>query len=226
MVVQFPSAPARVDASAIGSNGQGSLLFIGDSLTVGSVAFGKLKERIVATGIWTKVVIDAKVGRKASESVEILKSRAGTRTTAVVIALGVNDMISRTEPWYPAWVINKVMKQTSGRPVLWINPKFSPTGRRDWVFRANRFARALRAAQTTWPTLTIADWNKTFVPRGAVRFIADGVHLTVSGYKSRATFCVHAIADFGTTIVDSSTTTTTLPEPTTTLPPDTTLPQG
>lgn len=215
-------ASEHADAAStmtIGANGQGTLLFVGDSLTVGSVAFGSLTERIKDTGIWSKVIVDAKVGRKASQGVEVLKKRIGRRTTAVVVALGANDMISRREPWYPAWVIKKVMRQSIGRPVLWINPKFSPTGRRDWVFRATRFNRALRAAQRDWPNLSIADWNTAFVPTGRSRFIADGVHLTVSGYKTRATFCVEAVEVFGQTLVDSTTTTTTLPlEPTLTLP--------
>lgn len=205
---------SRADAASLGSNGQGTLLFVGDSLTVGSVAFGKMKERIEATDIWSKVVVDAKVGRKASQGADVVKTRLGPRTTAVVIALGVNDMISRPEPWYPRWVINRVMRQTGGRPVLWITPKFSPTGRRDWVSRAARFGRALRTAQETWPTLSIADWNSFFVPVGRVRFISDGVHLTVSGYKNRATFCVHQVADFGRSIVNATTTTTTVPDTT------------
>lgn len=221
--VLWSPRPGSVDAASIGPNGQGTLLFVGDSLTVGSVAFGKLTKRIEATGIWTSVVMDAKVGRKASQGADVLKARVGRRTTAIVIALGINDMISRTERWYPAWVIAKVMKQSGGRPVLWVNPKFSPTGRRDWISRAARFNRALRSAQDKWPNLEIGDWSAAFVPSGRSRFIEDGVHLTVSGYKTRATFCARAVANFGRQLVDSTTTTTTVAsEPSTTVPESTT----
>ena len=212
----------------IGANGQGTLLFIGDSLTVGSDAFGSLARKARDSLIWTKVTMDARVGRTASTGATSLRTRRTSHTTAIVIALGTNDMISKSESWYPSWVIDKVMVESRGLPVLWFTLEFSATGRSDWRLRASRFNKALRTAQTKWPNLMIADWNSHFVPNRVSRFIADGVHLTVNGYRTRATFSVKQLLQFGDTIVNASTTTTstttstTTTTTTTTLPPDTT----
>lgn len=215
--------PLQSDASpqAVGANGQGTLLVIGDSLTVGSDAFGSLATRLRTTSIWPRVTMDAREGRTAATGAITLRNRLTRHTTAIVIALGTNDMISKPEPWYPSWVIDKVMSQTRGTPVLWLTLEFSDTSRLDWRQRASRFNRALRIAQSKWPTLMIADWNSHFKPNRVSRFIADGVHLTVNGYRTRATFSLKQISLFGSLIVDSSTTTTTTPT-TTTVEPTTT----
>ena len=199
---------ASVAPTVINPNGQGAILVVGDSLSVGTDAFGSLQSRIEKTGIWSLVVIDDRVGRTAKQSIPILQKRINKDTTAVVVALATNDLLSRSEPSYPQSIINQVMGNSKNLPVLWVNIKYSATGRRDWVARSQRFNRALATAQSRWPQLYIADWNKGFVPKQKSRFIADGIHLTVSGYKTRATFLVNQLEQFGNTIVDSSTTTT------------------
>ena len=210
---------------SIQPNGQGRLLIIGDSLSVGTDYFGKLQSRTERLGIWPIVSIDDKPGRKASLAAPILKKQLTAATTAIVIALGTNDMISRTESWYPRYVIDLVMAETRNLPVLWVNTEFSALGRRDWISRSVRFNKALVKAQARWPQLRIADWNTSFTPKASSRFIADGVHLTVSGYKTRATFTVNALRTYGMQVVDASTTTTsttTTSTSTSTVPPTTT----
>ena len=200
---------------AIGANGQGALLVVGDSLTVGAEAFGFLSTKVSANGTWTNVVMDAKVGRKASTGASAIDKGLTATTTALVVALGTNDMISKPETWYPRWVIDLVMKKTRGIPVLWVNLEFSRTGRSDWRARGVRFNNELRLAKLRYPNLTIADWNTAFTPKSKSQFIGDGVHLTVSGYKTRSNFLVSAISTFGLSIVNASTT-TSIPSSTTT----------
>ena len=212
-------ADATPKSSTADANGQGELLFIGDSLTVGTNAFGSPKVQSTAIATWTKVTIDAKVGRKASVGADVLARSLTKKTTAIVIALGTNDMISRTETWYPRWVIDTVMMNTNNQPTLWINLKFSPTGRGDWRLRATRFNTELRRAQTRWPNLYIANWNKFFNPTSKSRFIADGVHLTVSGYKTRSAFLNREILAFGNAIIDATTSTSTTTTSTTPVAP-------
>jgi lysophospholipase L1-like esterase len=194
---------------AIGANGQGTLLVVGDSLTVGTEAFGSLSTKVSALGTWTNVVLDAKDGRKASLGATVIEKTITSSTTAIVVALGTNDMISKPEAWYPRWVIDTVMQKTRGLPVLWVNLEFSQTGRSDWRARGVRFNRELRLAKQRYPNLSIADWNTAFTPQSKSRFIVDGVHLTVSGYKTRSKFLVPAISSFGSYIVNASTTTST-----------------
>lgn len=198
---------------------------VGDSLTVGTEAFGSLSKKVNALGIWTNVTMDAKVGRKASLGASVIRKGVSSSTTAIVVALGTNDMISKPETWYPRWVIDIVMQNTRGLPVLWVNVEFSQTGRSDWRARGVRFNKELRAAKLRYPNLTIADWNTAFTPKSKSQFINDGVHLTVSGYKTRCSFMVPAIYSFGSAIVNASTTTSTSTSTTSTTtvaPPTTT----
>lgn len=195
--------------SIINTNGQRELLILGDSLSVGTDAFGQLQARVERTDIWPSVVIDDRVGRTAKQSIPLLQKRVSAQTTAIVIALATNDLLSHSEPSYPKQIIDEVMSTTNNLPVLWVNVEYSATGRRDWVSRSARFNKALVTARSRWPQLQIADWNKFFIPKSKSRFIADGIHLTVSGYKTRATFLVDQLQLFGNTIVNSSTTTTT-----------------
>ena len=207
LVIISPTSGATAKTRAINANGQGNLLIIGDSLTLGADAFGSLAAKIRKTRKWTSVTINTRVGRKASVGADMLPDKILGNTTAIVVALGTNDMMSRTERWYPRWVIDRVMANTLDIPVLWVNLKFS-NDRPNWKTRANRFNRALRQAKHRYPTLTIADWNSSFIPKSSSRFISDGVHLTVSGYRTRASFLIRAIAKFGTAIVNATSTTT------------------
>lgn len=176
----------------------------------GSAVYGNLSSRLASLRIWTSVTIDYKRGRKTSESYGVVERRlaAARNATAVVIALGTNDMISHSEPSWPARVIERMMIEAGGLPVLWVNTNFNGAVRPDWKARAARFNRVLRAARTEWPNLHIAEWSGYFVPKGASRYISDGVHLTVSGYRTRASWLASQVAGFGNTIVNATTTTT------------------
>jgi len=207
LVSAVPANAAR--KPAIGPNGQGTVLVVGDSLTFGANYFGKLATRAQGTNIWTKVTLDAKNGRKATVGARIIADKITSTTTAIVVALGTNDMISKSESWYPRYAIDTVMEQAGDIPVLWVNLEFSPTGRADWRSRGVRFNRALQTATSDYPNLTIADWNKFFTPKGQSRFVADGVHLTVTGYKTRSSYFINQMNLFGQRIVNATTTTST-----------------
>ena len=206
----FSTVPvSAANKPAIGPNGQGTVLLVGDSLTFGANYFGKLATKTLATNIWTKVVLDAKNGRKATVGARVIAEKLTDTTTAIVVALGTNDMISKPESWYPNFAIDTVMEQAGDVPVLWVNLEFSPTGRADWRSRGVRFNRALQKATLRYPNLAIADWNKFFTPKGASRFVADGVHLSVTGYKTRSSFFISQMNFFAQRIIDATTTTST-----------------
>ena len=224
LAIISPTSGATAKSQSFNASGQGNLLIIGDSLTLGADAFGSLAAKIRKTRKWTSVSIDTRVGRKASVGADMLPDKILDNTTAIVVALGTNDMLSRTESWYPRWVIDRVMANTLDIPVLWVNLKF-PDTRLNWKSRGNRFNRELQKAKLRYPTLTIADWNTSFIPKSGSRFISDGVHLTVSGYRTRASFLIPTISKFGTVIVNatSTTTSTTIESTTTTTTLDPTI---
>lgn len=222
------SLPARSDtASALqrrNPNGQGALVVVGDSLTVGAAAFGSLKSRLADLNVWTRVIVDARTGRKASTGAKVIASRLATSAdaTAIVIAMGTNDMISNANPGYPRTLIDTVMARTRGLPVLWVNIEFSSVVHPDWVARATRFNRELRRATARWPRLRVADWNSTFTSGTVIRFVGDGVHLTTTAYRMRARWLTQQARAFGNAIVNETTTTTTVPETSTTITSTTT----
>jgi len=188
----------------------GTLLVVGDSLTEGATLLGNMRTLAAAKGPWKRITIDYRRGRRASDAVSVVRSRlrADRSVSAVVFALGTNDMLSRGEKWYPASVITKLMAETRGLPVLWVNLSFEPRIRPIQRARSAVFNRELSAATNDWPTLRVADWSRSFVPRGASRFIGDGIHLTTSGYRTRASWTAAQIAFFGTWTSDRTSTTT------------------
>lgn len=216
----------EVSAATYPSNGQGDLVFVGDSLTEGAEYFGSLRAGLLRTLVWPRVTVDYKRGRTVRQGIPVLRKRLGTapQPTAVMIALGTNDMMSHAEASYPATVINEMMQAAGGLPVMWVNVTFDAKLHPDWRARAARFNRALTAASTRWPNLTVVNWYRYFVPNSRVRFIADGVHLTVTAYRTRATWIAARAAEFGRTVVNASTTTTTSSSTTTSTSTTTTLP--
>lgn len=223
-----PTLRAPASAAATPSNGQGQVVIVGDSLMEGTAVYGSLASRVTKRKIWTGVVLDYKRGRTTVQGTRTLAQRLARaeNPTAVVIALGTNDMLSHADPGYPSGIIDALMNEALGLPVLWVNVTFSRI-HPDWRARASRFNRALRAAQSEWPTLRVADWSRTFVPSGRSNYIADGIHLSTSAYRARAAWLDSQIAAFGRFVVDStSTTTSTTPPTTTTSDPPTTTAAG
>lgn len=204
---------------------------VGDSLTVGPELFASLSRRVTRTKKWNSTLVNAKVGRTIPQGISVLKRARFRQPTAILVALGTNDVLSRREASYPAQAIDNLMRAAQGKPVLWLNLEFAHT-RPDWRSRGVRFNRELRRATTRWPNLQIADWDRHFVPNGPSRFIQDGIHLTVSGYRTRTSFMVAQLNDWAdrlwnqstttTTTVVASTTSTIEPPTTTTVPPSAT----
>jgi lysophospholipase L1-like esterase len=191
---------------------------IGDSLTVGPQLFASLSRRVTRTKNWHSTIVNAKVGRTIPQGISVLTAARFRTPTAIVVALGTNDVLSRREASYPARAIDQFMRAAQGRPVLWLNLEFSQT-RPDWRSRGVRFNKELRRATLRWPNLRIADWDRHFSPNGPSRFIQDGIHLTVSGYKTRTTFMVQQLKDWATSLwLQSTTTTTSTPASSTTEP--------
>lgn len=217
--------------SGLTANGQGTLVVIGDSLMEGTTVIGSLRSRLVSLRTWPAVVVDYKRGRTTSEGAAALARRLATvrNPTAIVVSLGTNDMLHNTKYEHAATVIESLMQETLGLPVMWVNISFS-RGHPDWRVRAARFNRALLAARDEWPNLSVADWSRSFVPSGRSNYIADGIHLTNSGYRTRAAWLALRTARFGESIIASTSTTTsttvasTVPPTTTSTIPATTVP--
>jgi lysophospholipase L1-like esterase len=132
---------------------------------------------------------------------------ANPNITAVVFALGTNDLLSRRNASYPRWLVNEYNKEFGHLPTLWIDAQYSAT-HPDWNMRARRFARTLRNVSTTNDNMHYASWFGHF-QRTSPWYQFDGVHLSPRGYRLRANFIVRETRRFGHTAVNATTTTTT-----------------
>jgi lysophospholipase L1-like esterase len=204
-------------------NGQHTLLVVGDSLTDGAVAFGKLQQGLQKTGLWQRIVIDTKWGRRGPEGIAAVRSRLekNPNITAVVFALGTNDLLSRRQPSYARWLINEYNKEFGHIPTLWIDAQYSAT-HPDWNMRARRFQRTLASVSATSTNTHHASWFLHF-QRTSPWYQFDGVHLSPRGYRMRSDFIVKETQRFGRTVIDSTTTTTSTTTPTTVPATTTTL---
>jgi hypothetical protein len=176
----------------------GALFILGDSLCLGAEIFGKLSTAVKSTNKWSAVVSDCKLGRRALDGLSIVTKALETRAdySGVVVALGTNDLLSRREKAYPAWIIEQMMSRAKGKPVLWVEVTYGGV-HPDYVGRARRFNSALADAAKKYPNLAIAPWFAAY-PSKTRSWERDGIHPTVSGYRTRATFLTKEISTFAT----------------------------
>ena len=186
--VATPTAPIK----------PGALFILGDSLCLGAEIFGKLSTTVKASARWTTVVSDCKMGRRALDGRSILTTTLESRTdfAGIVVALGTNDLLSRREKAYPAWIIEEMMSRAKGKPVLWVEVTYGGV-HPDYVGRARRFNTALATAAKRYPNLSIAPWFDAY-PSKSRLWERDGIHPTVPGYRMRATFLAKQISHFAT----------------------------
>lgn len=194
------------------SSGRGHLLVVGDSLTLeanehSGLGYDYLRKQMPRapgrTGDpsagWRTVTIVYEKGQRIAWGVPIVREALRTRpgTTAIIVALGTNDVTGRHGDW--AQRIRGLLDVADGRPVTWLTVEVSPTARAPWGRHARQFNEALRqvAAEPKYAgQLSIADWAGWF-PESCARpatFTGDGIHLRRDGNRCRARFMV-ALSD-------------------------------
>ena len=174
-----------------------TLFFLGDSLSIGTEVIGKMSAKLLELGIWNRILADCKIGRTITGGTNDLQKRlAKTRSiTAIVVALGTNDLQSRTESAYPRFAIDLMMAQAQGLPVLWVNIAYDKKLHPDYDRRAQKFNKALLLARSTYPNLYVANWYDA-ASKGFSKYERDGLHLMPGGYRDRTEFLVPTISRF------------------------------
>ena len=214
-----------------------TLLVLGDSLTWGSNYFAKSQSRLAASGTFNTVVVDGWWSRRIGGIVSTTYSGANTykkltkeglQPTAVIVALGTNDVFFLSKKRDFAVIIRELMDAIGPRPVVWLNVhrvESATTAARSRVFNTT-----LTRVLAEYPLASVYDWVAT-VTQNPSLMAFDKIHLQPNGYEARtraylavATELAQRASDMTSTT--TSTTTTTVPPttvPPTTLPP-TTLP--
>ncbi|KRK34145.1 acyltransferase [Loigolactobacillus bifermentans DSM 20003] len=127
--------------------------------------------------LFPKMVLDAKVGRQANQSLDILKTYAKQDALGqvVLIGLGTNGPFTNQQ-------LDDMMKTIgSKRQVFWVNVHV-PT--RTWQNSVNQ---SLVAAQKRWHNLKVLDWNQACSGH-ADWFYSDQVHPNQDGKLYYANF--------------------------------------
>lgn len=169
-----------------------------------------MSAKLLELGIWNRILADCKIGRTITGGANDLQKRlAKTRSiTAIVVALGTNDLQSRTESAYPRFAIDLMMAQAQGLPVLWVNIAYDKKLHPDYDRRAQKFNKALLLARSTYPNLYVAKWYDAASNRFS-KYERDGLHLLPGGYRDRTEFLVPTISRFWTKYLRVTPTTPT-----------------
>lgn len=207
------AASAQTDCLAQVCTPKRSLLVVGDSLTVGAQSFGDLGDKLTARNNWSRVRIDAAIGRKIPRGVEIVKDQMQRNpfTGGFIVALGTNDLLSRRASSYHQANIEALLKAAKGKPVLWVNVTYSVRLHADYVERAKKFNAILVTLKKKYPNLTIASWFDHFSTTSPYWSKKDGIHISTVAYRDRARFITSAAAAWWKKVTTPPTTTTTIP---------------
>jgi len=191
-----------------------TLLVLGDSLTWGSNFFAKAQSRLAATGQFESVVVDGWWSRRIGGIISTTYSGTntykkltsnGVRPTAVIVALGTNDVF--------------FLSDTIGNvPVVWVNVHRveSPTT----VNRSRLFNDTLTRVIAEYPLASTFDWASVAKQNSAI-MAWDKIHHTPTGYEVRTKAYLEIAALLAQRATDMTTTTTVAP---TTVVPTTVAP--
>lgn len=190
-----------------------TLLVVGDSLTVGADAFGHLSDKLASQKRWSVVRVDAAIARKIPRGIDIVKKQMSVNpgTGGFIVALGTNDLLSNDSPQEVGLRVQSLIKAAKGKPILWVNVTYA-AWRKDWVTKARAFGAELNKIARQYPNFTVASWYSAFSTKSPYWSPRDGIHLSPTGYKTRAGFISSAAAAWWKKVTTPPTTTTTVPE--------------
>jgi len=222
-------------ASAVAPQPQTTLLVLGDSLTWGTNYFSKSQTRLAAAKNFEVVLVDSRWGRRISGGTSTrysgnaaLKQLVidGVRPTAVIVALGTNDVAILTKRREYVALIQELMTTIGNVPVAWVNVHRIDSA--STMRQSQRFNAAVAQVLANYPLASVFDWAE--VAKSNPKVIdPDKIHLTTLGHEVRTKTYLEIAATLAqrasdmttttTTTTTSTTTTTTVPPTTTTIAP-------
>lgn len=204
-----------------------TLVVLGDSLTWGTNFFAKSQSRLAASKHFGSVLVDSRWGRRISGLTSTRYSgnaalkkliADGIRPTAMIVALGTNDVAILTKRREYVAVIQELMNTIGNVPVVWVNvhrTDSAATTRRSQLFNAT-----LASVLANYPLASVYDWATVAKDNPKV-IDPDKIHLTPLGHEVRTKVYLELAAALAQRVSDT-TTTTTAPITTTTVESTTT----
>jgi lysophospholipase L1-like esterase len=145
----------------------------------------------------------------------------GVRPTAVIVALGTNDVAMFTKRREYVTLIQELMTTIGNVPVAWVN--VHRTDSTSTIRGSKRFNAALGQVLASYPLANVFDWAE--VAKNNPKVIdPDKIHLTPLGHEVRTKAYLEIAATLAQRASDMTTTTTsttssTVPPATTTAAP-------
>ena len=203
-----------------------TLLVLGDSLTWGANYFAKSQARLAAANTFDVVLVDSRWGRRTSglSSTRYSGNAAlkqliadGVRPTAVIVALGTNDIAIFTKRREYVTLIQDLMTTIGNVPVAWVNVHRIDSA--STIRGSRRFNAALGQVLANYPLANVFDWAE--VAKNNPKVIdPDKIHLTPLGHEVRTKVYLELATTLAQRASDMTTTTTsTVPPATTTVAP-------
>ena len=208
-----------------------TLLVLGDSLTWGTNYFAKSQARLAAAKNFDVVLVDSRWGRRVSGLASTRYSgnaalkqliADGVRPTAVIVALGTNDVAMFTKRREYVTLIQELMTTIGNVPVAWVNVhRIDST---NTMRQSQRFNAAIGQVLANYPLASVFDWAQ--IAKSNPKVVdPDKIHLTPLGHEVRTKVYLEIAATLAQRASDMTTTTTSTttssivpPTPTTVAP--------
>lgn len=208
-----------------------TLLILGDSITWGAnyKGFGNVTPKLQALGTFEKVIVDGAFSRNISGPANTLHNgvktyakylKAKVRPSAVIVALGSNDLQGSIKVRYYEDRIRELLTLIGDIPVVWVN--VSRIDSQYYIRASPVFNRVLNRVALEYPNVSVVDWY-SMISANPKWFAFDKLHLQPVGYRARTTLYIE-IAQNLWNVVASTTTTATTTTTTTTILAATTIP--
>jgi lysophospholipase L1-like esterase len=213
------------------ANPPSTLLVLGDSLTWGANYFSKSQARLAAANNFDVVLVDSRWGRRVSGLTSTRYSgnaalkqliADGVRPTAVIVALGTNDVVIFTKRREYVTLIQELMTTIGNVPVAWVNVhRIDST---NTTRQSQRFNAAIGQVLANYPLASVFDWAQ--IAKSNPKVVdPDKIHLTPLGHEVRTKVYLEIAATLAQRASDMTTTTTSTttssivpPTPTTVAP--------
>jgi len=174
------AALAAVFFVAISASAAASVLYVGDSLGVGTSP--PLREELGGLGL----EVDAEVGRPSSVGVDVLQSRISAEHEVVVFDLGTND--DPADPDALAADLAQARRIAGDRCLVIATLNRPPLN----GVSIDGLNRAITAFARRDPATELVDWHQQAVSDPGL--LSDGIHAGPEGYALRAQLFADAIA--------------------------------
>ena len=194
-----------------------TLLILGDSITWGAnyKEFGNVTPKLQALNTFDKVIVDGTFSRNISGPANTLHNgvktyakyiKAKIRPSAVIVALGSNDLQGSIKVRYYETRIRELLTLIGDVPVVWVNVLRIDS---EYYVRASAvFNNVLNRVALDYPNVSVVDWH-TMITANPKWFAFDKLHLQPVGYRARANLYVELAQNLWNVVVPTTTTTTT-----------------